>query len=235
MRKLFRTSFFYTFVVLSFLIGSSIANIMALAKKNKPSVFQNAARIWSLSLLKAGRIKIEVIGKANLPKNNPYIIISNHQGNADIPILLGAMPHNFRFIIKRELFKVPIFGWYLKKAGYLSINRESPREAKKTLEDSINILNQGENILIFPEGTRSYDGKLGKFKNGGVAIAQESGFPVVPVAIDGSYRIQKRGKVGMNSGKVRVIIGKPYIVEKSQGVIEATKTVRDKIQSLLET
>lgn len=216
-------------------VCSALVAYSFIPQKNREKALQKFARLWSIVTLRVNRIKVHVHGKSNLPAHGPLIIVSNHQGNADIPILTSNLPYPIRFFIKKELFWVPIFGWYLKRAGYLAIDRGSGAKAKKTLEHTIAIIKRGEFILIFPEGTRTRTGEIGKFKSGAAFLAQESGAPILPIRIKGSFEIQKRGKFTVNPGASELFIGKPLKISQTESLIEATKKIEAAVKSLGNT
>lgn len=229
-----RTVFFYIIVVLSYIIGSSITFICCFFCKDKIRPFQIAARIWSKCLLFCAGINVDVIGAKNVPKKEPLIYVSNHQGSPDILIFLANLPALFRFIIKKELFKIPLFGWYLRKAGYISVERGVGHKAHGFFSKAIKVLRSGENLLVFPEGTRTRTGKLGSFKRGSLLLAFKAKVRVVPVAISGSYFIQPHGSLLIKPTRVKVSIGKPVSLEKYGTKYEkALEDIRSTIEEML--
>jgi 1-acyl-sn-glycerol-3-phosphate acyltransferase len=126
------------------------------------------ARLWGKSILVVSRIKVSVKGLSNIDPSSPYIYMPNHQSNFDIPVLLGHLTVQFRWLAKMELFKIPIFGRAMRKAGYISIDRYHRESAFESLKVAANKIKSGVSVLIFPEGTRSRDGNIRPFKKGGV-------------------------------------------------------------------
>jgi 1-acyl-sn-glycerol-3-phosphate acyltransferase len=225
--------FLFTLTVVSFFIGTTLALFCSFFVKDKVKLFQSAASLWARCLLVFSGSKITIIGNDNLPSGTPCIVVANHQGAADIPILLAYLPVRFRFAIKKELFGIPLFGWYLRQAGYFSVDRESFRSAYKTIEIIIEILKDGKSVLIFPEGTRSKDGTLGKFKRGSLMAALKSGSPIIPVAISGSYKVMPRGTYLVHPAKIKLSIGKPIYI-KSEAEYEAkVEETRDAILKMM--
>ena len=173
--------------------------------------------LWSFLLkifLPISGVKVIVSGLENIPSKGPYIIASNHQSIADIPILNAVVPPGFAFYAKKELMYVPIIGWNLKMMGCFLIDRKNPREALKDLDDSRKKVALGRALLIFPEGTRSVDGNLSPFKRGGFSVAVQTGVPVIPCVIDGSYKIINKKNFWALPGKVSVTFGAPISVTK---------------------
>jgi 1-acyl-sn-glycerol-3-phosphate acyltransferase len=162
--------------------------------------------------------------------------MSNHQSALDIATLLAGLPVPFKFIAKRELFRIPVFGWAIRRAGYISIDRQNPREALKAIEEAVARIKEGANVLIFPEGTRSADGKLLPFMKGAFSLAGRAGVPVVPLAIVGTNALQPRGAaVPKSKGRVVIVVGRP-IPPRGKGLsykAELMEEVRRAIEGLL--
>jgi 1-acyl-sn-glycerol-3-phosphate acyltransferase len=188
------------------------------------------AQFWAKSILVVSRIKVSVKGMSNIDLAGPYIYMSNHQSNFDIPVLLGHLAVQFRWLAKVELFKIPIFGRAMRKAGYISIDRYNRESAFQSLKVAAKKIKKGKSVLIFPEGTRSRDGKIRPFKKGGFVLAIDSGVPIVPVVIKGTYAIMTKGKFRVNPGHVSMIIHKPidtsaYTRETKDALMEGVRRV----------
>ena len=183
------------------------------------------ARFWGKSILMVSRIKVSVQGYSNIDPALPYIYMPNHQSNFDIPVLLGHLKVQFRWLAKIELFKIPIFGRAMRKAGYISIDRYNRESAIKSLKVAANKIKSGVSVLIFPEGTRSRDGDILPFKKGGFVLAIDSGVPIVPVVITGTRSIMTKGKFRVNEGQVNMVIHKP---------IDTSAYTRDTKSALME-
>jgi 1-acyl-sn-glycerol-3-phosphate acyltransferase len=170
-------------------------------------------RLWARASLRCAGIAVSLEGAETLSAP-PYLFMANHQSGLDIPVLLAAMPLPFKFVAKRELFRIPLFGWAIKKAGHISIDRENPRKALKGIEEAVSKLAAGASVLIFPEGTRSKDGSLLPFMKGAFSLAARAAAPVVPMAITGTYALQPPGHaVPRASGRVWIHMGKPIPIE----------------------
>jgi 1-acyl-sn-glycerol-3-phosphate acyltransferase len=117
----------------------------------------------------------------------------NHQSNADIPLLLGRLPVQFRWLAKAELFRIPIFGRAMRGVGYISIDRSNRKSAFESLERAARTIRSGTSVLIFPEGTRSRDGRILPFKKGGFVLSVDAGVPIVPIIIRGTRDIIPKG------------------------------------------
>lgn len=193
------------------------------------------AKFWARIHLMTSGIKVSVTGLENIT-SPPYIFMCNHQSALDIFSLFVALPVQFKWVAKRELFFIPFLGWAMKRAGYISLDRKHPREALKAMDDAAKKIRGGMNILIFPEGTRSKDGILLPFKKGVFAFVVRAQVPVVPVGISGSSRLQPKGSFIPNKkGVIYIRIGKP--IDTAQGSrsakTEIMMTVRQAIEGLM--
>ncbi len=164
---------------------------------------------WAKVILLVCGIRVTVYGRQHVDPAVPRIYMSNHQSFFDIWTLLAHLPVDFKFILKQELMKIPLLGPAMKRAGYIGIERKDPRKAVKSIALAAQRIKGGASVLIFPEGTRSPDGRLQSFKRGGFNLALKSGCDIVPVAIDGSHRIATKGSLRINKGAYTMTIGKP--------------------------
>src|SRR5215471_529278 len=186
------------------------------------------ARIWARMILGTCGIKLHVSGLEHLVDGTAYVFCCNHQSHMDIPIALTALPFQFRFTPKKQLFRYPFLGWHLRRSGHVPIDRENPHAAVKSLREAANVIRRGTSVVIFPEGGTSRDGSIKPFKRGGFMLAAESGAAVVPVTIRGSRRVLVPKTYHVRSGAVEVIVGEPI---SSQGVStsELASRVREEI------
>lgn len=171
------------------------------------------ARFWAAIYLKIAGVKVSFHGQEHLTRP-PYILMSNHQSALDIMSLLNGLPVSFRFVAKQELFRIPVFGWALKRAGYVSLDRKNPRKALKDMEIAAEKIRDGANLVIFPEGTRSVNGRLLPFKKGAFSLAMKAGVPIVPLGIKGTALLQPEGyNVPTKKGAVTIVAGEPIAVD----------------------
>ncbi|HVN67842.1 MAG TPA: lysophospholipid acyltransferase family protein [Candidatus Sulfotelmatobacter sp.] len=225
--RFIHTLFLYLLALVAAVIGTLIALIIALFARNKPHVYHLAARYWSRILVFFSGMKIEVKGRENIPPGQPLVLAVNHQSMADVPILLSTVPLYFHFAIKKELFGIPFFGWYLRQAGYFPIDRELVLGGFKIVKTMNKLMEGGDSILIFPEGTRSRDGKLGTFRRGSLLAALKSGVPVLPIALSGSINVTPRGTKLINRAKVRLTFGRPVNFKDDDDYDKKVTEVRD--------
>ncbi|CAG1066159.1 1-acyl-sn-glycerol-3-phosphate acyltransferase [uncultured bacterium] len=179
------------------------------------NVMHNICVLWAKVLVAVSGVRVSVRGLGNVPKGSPVLFLSNHQGAFDILALQSVLPVQFRWVAKKSLFKVPFVGWSMRLAGYISIDRENPAEAMKSMEEAAFKMDRGSSVVIFPEGTRSETGSLLPFKRGAFMLAKKCGRPIVPVAINGTGGILKKGGFIVNPMKVSISIGSPIDIGSS--------------------
>lgn len=180
-------------------------------KRNSYQQFLYASKVsnlWGKILFKATRSTVEVIGSENIPKGETVLIVSNHQSYMDIPALLGYLGVPFGFIAKKELGKIPIFSRWMRYFKCVFIDRKDPRKSLEAIQESINNIKSGYPQLIFPEGTRSKSNEMAEFKAGSLRIATKTNATILPVTIDGTYKILGK-QLKISKAHVRLIIHKP--------------------------
>lgn len=171
-----------------------------------------AMRRWCQSSARGLDIEIDVSGLENVPQG-VFVYCSNHQSVLDILVLGAVLPGDFKWAAKRSLMKIPFLGWHLQLAGHVPVDRTvGSRAAAEAIARFEQVLRNGKPLLVFPEGTRSEDGMLRQFKNGGFYAAVRAGVPVVPVAIEGTHLLMKKGAIDTGDGRMRLVrvrIGAP--------------------------
>jgi 1-acyl-sn-glycerol-3-phosphate acyltransferase len=167
------------------------------------------AQLWGRSILFFSGVRVRVLGTENLEPGRSYIYMANHQSNFDIPVLLGRLPAQFRWLAKAELFKIPIFGRGMQGCGYISIDRSNRKSAFQSLAKAARTIREGTSVLIFPEGTRTGDGHIKDFKKGGFVLAVDAGVPIVPIIIRGTYAIMPRTRFQIRPRPVVMEIHRP--------------------------
>jgi len=194
--------FLYTAVMGSISVISSIFDTGG-------TVQHACAQIWSRLILWTSRVRLKISGAEYLRPGVPYVLFINHQSHMDIPIVLAALPIQFRFAAKKELFRIPFLGWHLRRSGHVPIDRENPRAAIRSLDLAAETIRKGTPIAIFPEGGTSPDGSILSFKGGGFMLATRSKAEAVPVTICGSRRVLRPQTYHVRGGVVQVTIGPP--------------------------
>ena len=170
---------------------------------------------WAMGLsAKILGIKIEVSGVDKIDQKTPYIYMANHLSFLDGPMLFMLIPQLIRVILKKEVFRLPIIGQGMRYVRFVPVDRKGGRGGKKSIEKAARLMREkGYSFLIFPEGTRSHDGRIQAFRRGGFFLALESQAPVVPISIRGTYELMPRGTKFAKKGKVQVLFHAPVSVQ----------------------
>jgi 1-acyl-sn-glycerol-3-phosphate acyltransferase len=167
------------------------------------------ARLWSRLILISSGIRTRVEGIENVDPRTTAIYCANHQSAMDIPVLFVNLPVQFRFVAKRSLFKIPFLGWHLKRSGHIPVDRNRPREGRRSLDQAAERIRAGSSVVLFPEGHRSRDGKLLPFKSGSFYLAIQAGVPVVPITLNGTRAVLKPDTYHVRAGQTEMIVHPP--------------------------
>lgn len=189
-------------------------------------------RFWARSILFLSGVKVSVRGLEHIAPGGPYLYMVNHQSMFDILSLLAHLPVQFRWLAKKELFHIPVFGYAMARAGYISIDRSDRRAAHKSLLEAAQRIAGGVSVVIFPEGSRSMDGQIQPFKAGGFHLAIRSGRPIVPVVICGAREVMPKGKLRIRPGHISVSINPP--VDTASHKDKAKRDLMESIRSIME-
>lgn len=173
-------------------------------KKIQGEYLHKVTSIWGQHMVKLTGSKVEVEGLENIPEET-VLFVSNHQGNFDIPTLLGFVPKLKGFVAKKELKKIPMISLWMKWLKCLFMDRQDPRQSLKTILMGIEYLKNGHSMVIFPEGTRSKGGPVGEFKKGSFKLAVKAGVPIVPITINGTYKLlEETGRIRKSSVHIKI-------------------------------
>jgi 1-acyl-sn-glycerol-3-phosphate acyltransferase len=197
--------------ILSFLLGPGLLLANAFTKSGLPGHW--VAVVWCLGVSRLGGITASLVCNRELDPSASYLIVSNHQGYADILALRLTLPFKFRWVIKKELLKIPFFGWGLGATGAIAIDRSDAKQAKRDLVNAANKIGNGWSVLIYPEGTRTRDGSLLPFKRGGFLMAIHSEATILPVTINGAHLIMRKNSLKIRPGHITVTVGDPISTE----------------------
>lgn len=229
---MFRAIFFAIVTVVVTAIWASAAIIVGMFRRYSPIIYNTIVRSWSRILVFAAGIKVEVLGKENIQPGRSYIVVSNHQSHLDTPVLVSQLPLRLTFLAKKELFKIPIFGWGMQAAGILKIDRSNQQNAVQTLKNAEKtILERNFSVMSFPEGTRTPDGDIHAFKKGPFVMAINTGLPVLPVSIRGTFDILPKKKLRIRPG--RVIVRIYPLVEASDFNFETRNQLVEKVHQII--
>jgi 1-acyl-sn-glycerol-3-phosphate acyltransferase len=168
-----------------------------------------ARKVWAPPLLFFVFTDFEVLEGPKLDPKRAYVFVMNHQSMLDIPVAFAFIPLNIRFIFKKILYWVPFLGWFVWRTKMVPVDRKNAAQAYGSLSTGVRRVKSGISIIAYPEGTRSTEGEILRFKRGPFVLAQAAGVPVVPIAIDGTHRVLPRAGFKIRGGKVRFKIGEP--------------------------
>jgi len=184
----------------------------------------SVARAWARSLLWTGGVTVHVEGLDRIPADSGCVIAANHASYMDTPVVLANIPVQFRFLAKHGLFKIPLLGTHLARAGHIPVPREDPRASVRTMTLAAQIIRErGISMLVFPEGGRSRHGELRPFKEGAAYIGIKAGAPIIPVALIGTRDILPFGSGHLRPGEVTVKVG--YAIDTSKLTLRDRTTV----------
>ncbi len=186
----------------------SLLGFLTFPLDRKGRIIHYYARAWGWLIIKTSGVRVVLSGVDHLRGRGAYVLMANHQGAYDIFALLAYLPVDFKWVAREEIFKIPILGWAMGAAGYISIDRKGKKKALESIERAVAKIREGTSVLVFPEGTRSPDGRIHSFKKGGFTLAVKAGAPVVPISIRGSRDVLPRSSLRVRPGKIEIIIGK---------------------------
>jgi 1-acyl-sn-glycerol-3-phosphate acyltransferase len=216
-------------------VGVAVTAIVGnLLDQRRGRVFFWLARRWSRGVLAICGLRLSVKGQDLLEHSTNYVYVSNHASLFDIPVVTAAVPDNIRIVYKKELEKIPIFGWNLKWGPYIAIDRGRRADALRSVEEAARKIREGDSVLLFAEGTRTEDGRLQPFKRGAFNLAVRSGVPVVPVTINGTFRIMAKGSVAIHPGPIEVIFNAPLPVHSQGGRDEEVRVMEEVHRAIAE-
>ena len=167
-------------------------------------------KMWARWVIWSTGIQYEIDGLDNLDLDKQYIFMSNHESALDIVLGVAAIPSNLVFLAKKELFRVPVFGWAMEAAGMIKIDRQNPEIARKSVSEAVEtLMHSSFSTLIYPEGTRSNGEELLPFKKGGFILAIRTQLPVVPITILGAGNVLPKGTLAIKKSHIKMIIDNP--------------------------
>jgi 1-acyl-sn-glycerol-3-phosphate acyltransferase len=198
--------------VVATILGSLTALVFGAIDRSGDLVFA-LARLWSRVILGVPGVKLDIRMRVPLEPGRPYVFMPNHASMIDIWAVFVAIPASFRFIAKKQLARIPLFGWAMAAGRFIFIDRQNTASARRSMSEAARRIRLGQSVVIFAEGTRTRDGRLLPFKKGGFHLAMESGVPIVPVAIKGSRELMPRGAALIRAGTVTVEFSEPIPTE----------------------
>jgi 1-acyl-sn-glycerol-3-phosphate acyltransferase len=217
------------------IVGSVAAIVSRLFDRTGDTVL-DLARLWARIILGLFGVRVEVTGAAAIDAGQPYVFMANHSSAIDIWAVLLGLPVHVRMIAKKQLGYIPLFGWAMRAGRFIFIDRGNAVRARRSIELAKERIRGGQSVLLFPEGTRTRDGRLLPFKKGGFLLAIDAGVPIVPIAIVGAHELMPPGRLALRPGHVTLRIGAPVptaglTAEDRNDLLER---VRGEIAALLE-
>lgn len=187
------------------------------------------AVVWAKLFCWLSLVRVTVKGRSNIDKKTSYVFVANHQGAYDIFSIYGFLGHNFKWMMKKSLRKITLVGYTCEKIGHIFVDRSSPSAIKNTIETAEKRLRDGMSLVIFPEGARTFTGKMGPFKKGAYQLALEFHLPLVPITIDGSFKVMPRTRYLPRPGHIILTIHRPIAPPDNEAdrseVMELTRQV----------
>ena len=200
-------------IVIATILYSLVALLLSLIGIRTAYFF--CSKNWSSFMLKLAGVTIHVHGLEHLYPMQSRIYVVNHTSYFDIPIVLASIPDTIRFMYRKNLERIPFFGWGLARSPFIGIQREKARDAMKGIDEAVKSISIGESVVIFAEGTRSKDGKLAAFKRGAFLLASRSGKQIVPIALAGAHTIMPKESKRFYPGEVTLTVLPPFETMKN--------------------
>jgi 1-acyl-sn-glycerol-3-phosphate acyltransferase len=195
--------------------------------------YRYLALLWAWINITSSGVRVNVVGKEKVDRKKSYIVMSNHQSNFDVLALATRLPLQLRWVAKRELMQVPIFGFAIKRMGMIIIDRKDPEKARESMKAADEKIKSGLSVIILPEGTRSRDGRLLEFKKGGFVMALSTKTPILPVTINGSrFCLPRGGLFSLRPGRIQMIIHD--VVDVAGLTVEDRDRLSAKVRKIIE-
>jgi 1-acyl-sn-glycerol-3-phosphate acyltransferase len=196
-------------IILATIVYGSVSVLVSLFDKSGDRQMI-VARAWARMLLHIGGVRTTVEGLEKIDPRGSYVFASNHASYMDTPVVLGLIPVQFRFLAKEDLFRIPFLGTHLRSAGHIPVPKQDARAAVRLMSESARLIRErGISMLVFPEGGRTDDGNLQRFREGAANIAIKAGVPIVPITLEGTRAVLPMHSVHVRSGRVRLKISDP--------------------------
>jgi 1-acyl-sn-glycerol-3-phosphate acyltransferase len=193
------------------------------------------ARAWSWLILATTGVGVSVKGLERIKLEKTYVFISNHQSIYDIPVIFASLPFQLRIIAKASLGRFPFLGWHLIRAGHLLVDRRNP-DRSGILQRWRRLVSDRLSLIIFPEGTRSGDGRVGRFKGGSFLLALEAGLTIVPLSVSGSMHVMKKGRLMTCPGHVTLQVHEPIAAPRiSAPTADDARNLAERIEEIVRS
>jgi 1-acyl-sn-glycerol-3-phosphate acyltransferase len=229
----FRTVFWLIPTIAIYTIVLGIASITSSFVDRRGYFAHGCARAWSWLILATTGVDVTVRGLERLVPGKTYVFVANHQSIYDIPCLFWNIPFQLRIIAKESLGSFPMLGPHLKRTGHMLVDRSKPDKAG-IFGWASRLTADGLSLIVFPEGTRSRDGMLGKFKGGSIMLAMQAGLPLVPISVVGSRHVMKKGELTTRPGHVTLLVHEPIeTAADAEPGVRAVRAVADRVREII--
>ncbi|HUK35543.1 MAG TPA: lysophospholipid acyltransferase family protein, partial [Vicinamibacterales bacterium] len=193
----------------------------------------SCARAWSWLILKTTGVDVDVVGLEKLTPGTTYVFVANHSSHYDTPVVFTCLPYQVRIIAKQSLAMFPVLGWHLRRGGHLFVDRKDP-DRTGILKRWRALVAQGLSLIVYPEGTRTEDGHVARFKAGSFLLAIQAGLPIVPLSIVGNRAVMPKGRLRTEPAHVSLIIHDPI---RPPAIVEPTvhdaKALADRVHDIV--
>jgi 1-acyl-sn-glycerol-3-phosphate acyltransferase len=224
-----RTVFFLIPAIAVYTIGLGTLSVASSFVQRSGFFAHRCARAWSWLILTTTGVDVEVHGLERLTPGTTYIFISNHQSIYDIPIIFWNVPWQLRIIAKASLGRFPFLGWHLSRTGHLLVDRKKP-DPLGILKRWKGLVSKGLSLIVFPEGTRSGDGIVGRFKGGSFLLAIQAGLPIVPISVAGSRHVMLKNRLMTCPGRVRLTVHAPVSTAGLDATAEGARRIAQQVR-----
>jgi 1-acyl-sn-glycerol-3-phosphate acyltransferase len=228
-----RTVFYLIPAISVYTLVLGTASIVSSVFDRRGHFAHRCARAWSWLILKTTGVHVRVQGLERITPGTTYVFVSNHQSIYDIPVIFSSLPYQLRIIAKASLARFPVLGWHLKRGGHLFVDRDNP-DRSGILGRWRALVKDGLSLIIFAEGTRSVDGRVGRFKAGSFLLALEAGLPIVPLAVVGTRHVMQKGRLRTEPGHVELIVHDPiYPPAIASPTVRDAKALADRVRAVV--
>jgi 1-acyl-sn-glycerol-3-phosphate acyltransferase len=229
----FRTVFWLIPTIAVYTIVLGIASITSSFVDRRGYFAHGCARAWSWLILATTGVEVTVSGLDRIVAGKTYVFVANHQSIYDIPCLFWNIPFQLRIIAKESLGSFPMLGPHLKRTGHMLVDRSKP-DRSGIFGWASRLTANGLSLIVFPEGTRSRDGRMGKFKGGSIMLAMQAGLPIVPISVIGSRHVMKKGELTTKPGRVTLIVHDPIAtVPDPEPSVTAVRELANRIRDVI--
>jgi len=218
--------------VYTFVLG--VASIASSFLDERGHFAHRCARAWSWLILATTGVEVRSEGLERLVRGQTYIFVSNHQSIYDIPVVFATLPFQLRIIAKESLGRFPFLGWHLRRTGHMLVDRANPAGGKIFRQWS-QLVTRGLSLVVFPEGTRSADGRMARFKGGSFLMAIRAGLPIVPVSVSGTRHVMLKGRLMTCPGRVRLVVHEPMLTAGLEPTVEAARRLAEQVKQTIGT